>query len=48
MRAAGAWFIGGNLRGKPRVVPCYCGGAGAYRDECKAAADGGFAGFTFA
>ncbi|MEQ8662926.1 MAG: NAD(P)/FAD-dependent oxidoreductase [Gammaproteobacteria bacterium] len=47
-RAAGSWFMGGNIPGKPRVVLFYFGGAGAYRDECNAAAERGFEGFTLA
>ena len=47
-RAAGSWFMGGNIPGKPRVVLFYFGGAGAYRDECNAAADRGFEGFAIA
>lgn len=46
-RAKGSWFMGGNIPGKPRVVLFYFGGAGAYRDECNAAADRGFEGFEF-
>lgn len=45
-RAQGSWFMGGNIPGKPRVVLFYFGGAGAYRDECNAAADRGFEGFS--
>jgi cyclohexanone monooxygenase len=45
-RAQGSWFMGGNIPGKPRVVLFYFGGAGAYRDECNAAADRGFEAFV--
>jgi len=41
-----SWFLGDNIPGKPHVVLFYFGGAGAYRQECQAAADQGFAGFA--
>ena len=47
-RAAGSWFMGGNIPGKPRVVLFYFGGAGTHRGECNAAADRGFEGYAVA
>jgi cyclohexanone monooxygenase len=43
-----SWFLGDNVPGKPHVVLFHFGGAGLYRRECQAAADGGFEGFAFA
>ncbi|MDN5938485.1 MAG: NAD(P)/FAD-dependent oxidoreductase [Salinisphaera sp.] len=42
-----SWFLGANIPGKPQVVQYYFGGAGAYRQECEAAAQSGYEGFVF-
>ncbi len=41
-----SWFLGDNIPGKPHVVLFFFGGAGAYRQECQAAAERGFEGFA--
>lgn len=43
-----SWFMGDNIPGKPHAVLFYFGGAGAYREECTAAADQGYVGFEVA
>ena len=45
-RGRRSWFLGDNIPGKPHVVLFYFGGAGAYRQECRAALDRGFDGFA--
>ena len=39
--AAASWYMGANIKGKPRVFMPYIGGVGAYRKKCdQVAADG--------
>lgn len=45
-QAERSWFMGDNIPGKPHCVLFYFGGAGAYRQECLAAAEAGFEKFT--
>ena len=43
---ADSWYVGANIPGKARVfMPCV-NGLAIYRDECDAAADGGYGGFA--
>ena len=43
---ANSWYMGANIKGKPRVFMPYIGGVGVYREECDAIARDGFSGFT--
>ena len=45
-KGKGSWFLGKNIPGKPEVVLFYFGGAGAYRGECKEAAERGYDSFV--
>ena len=45
-RGRRSWFLGDNIPGKPHAVLFYFGGAGAYRQECRAALERGFEGFA--
>jgi len=47
-QAKRSWFMGDNIPGKPHAVLFYFGGAGKYREECRAAAEKGFEHFTVA
>ena len=41
-----SWYIGSNVRGKPRVFMPYVGGCGRYRRRCDEVAAAGYAGFA--
>ncbi|WP_433556123.1 flavin-containing monooxygenase [Pseudonocardia xinjiangensis] len=44
--SADSWYMGTNVRGKPRVFMPYIGGVGAYRQLCDEAATKGYEGFA--
>ncbi|MGJ4945456.1 flavin-containing monooxygenase [Bradyrhizobium sp. HKCCYLS1011] len=41
-----SWYLGSNVKGKPRRVLSYCGGVGAYRQKCDEVAASGYQGFA--
>ena len=41
-----SWYMGSNVKGKPRRLLSYIGGVGAYRQKCDAVAASGYAGFA--
>ncbi len=41
-----SWYMGSNVKGKPRRLLSYIGGVGAYRQKCDEAAAAGYAGFA--
>jgi cyclohexanone monooxygenase len=43
---ANSWYVGANIRGKPRIFMPYVGGVGTYRQKCADIAADGYAGFT--
>ena len=45
-QASSSWYLGANVPGKPRVFMPYVAKIGAYRRECDAAAESGYAGFV--
>ena len=40
-----SWYMGSNVKGKPRRLLSYIGGVGQYRDKCDEVARGGYTGF---
>ena len=42
---ANSWYVGANIRGKPKVFSLYVAGCGAYRRECDEIAASGYQGF---
>jgi cyclohexanone monooxygenase len=44
--SANSWYMGSNVKGKPRVFMPYIGGVGVYRDECDAVVAKDYEGFT--
>ncbi len=40
-----SWYMGSNVKGKPRRLLSYIGGVGAYRKKCDEVAQGGYRGF---
>jgi cation diffusion facilitator CzcD-associated flavoprotein CzcO len=43
---ANSWYMGSNVKGKPRVFMPYIGGVGVYREECDQVAAKDYDGFT--
>jgi cyclohexanone monooxygenase len=43
---ANSWYMGANVRGKPRVFMPYAGGVGEYRKKCDEVAAKGYEGFA--
>ena len=43
----GSWYLGANVRGKPRVFMPYAAGVGPYREICDEVASDGYRGFHF-
>jgi cyclohexanone monooxygenase/acetone monooxygenase len=41
-----SWYLGSNVKGKPRRVLSYTGGVGTYREKCDAVAASGYEGFA--
>jgi acetone monooxygenase (methyl acetate-forming) len=41
-----SWYMGSNVKGKPRRLLSYIGGVGAYRQRCDEVAASGYAGFV--
>ena len=41
-----SWYMGSNVKGKPRRLLSYIGGVGQYRDKCDEVAREGYAGFA--
>jgi acetone monooxygenase (methyl acetate-forming) len=41
-----SWYMGSNVKGKPRRLLSYIGGVGTYRQKCDAVAASGYAGFA--
>ncbi len=41
-----SWYLGSNVKGKPRRVLSYTGGVGTYRKKCDEVAAGGYRGFA--
>ena len=41
-----SWYMGSNVKGKPRRLLSYIGGVGTYRQKCDAVAANGYAGFA--
>lgn len=41
-----SWYMGSNVKGKPRRLLSYIGGVGTYRQKCDEVAAGGYAGFS--
>jgi len=44
---ARSWYVGDNIRGKPRVFMPYVGGCGRFRLECEKVVTEGYRGFEF-
>ncbi len=44
--SANSWYMGSNVKGKPRVFLPYIGGVGVYREECDAVVAKDYEGFT--
>jgi cation diffusion facilitator CzcD-associated flavoprotein CzcO len=44
--SANSWYMGSNVKGKPRVFMPYIGGVGVYREECDTVVAKGYEGFT--
>ena len=43
----GSWYLGANVKGKPRIFMPYAAGVGAYREVCNQVTAKGYEGFTF-
>ena len=43
----GSWYLGANVKGKPRIFMPYAAGVGAYREVCNQVTAKGYQGFTF-
>lgn len=43
----GSWYLGANVKGKPRIFMPYAGGVGPYREICDAVSADGYRGFSF-
>ncbi|MBT3427706.1 MAG: NAD(P)/FAD-dependent oxidoreductase [Gammaproteobacteria bacterium] len=43
----GSWYLGANVKGKPRVFMPYAAGVGPYREICDQIAEAGYRGFRF-
>lgn len=43
----GSWYLGANVKGKPRIFMPYAAGVGAYREVCDQVTAKGYEGFTF-
>ncbi len=43
----GSWYLGANVKGKPRIFMPYAGGVGPYREICDAITADGYKGFSF-
>lgn len=43
----GSWYLGANVKGKPRIFMPYAGGVGPYRQICDAVTADGYRGFSF-
>jgi hypothetical protein len=41
-----SWYMGSNVKGKPRRLLSYIGGVGAYRQKCDEVAANNYAGFA--
>jgi cation diffusion facilitator CzcD-associated flavoprotein CzcO len=44
---AQTWYVGANIKGKPRGLPMFTGGFAKYREYCSAAAADGYRNFAF-
>jgi cation diffusion facilitator CzcD-associated flavoprotein CzcO len=44
---AQTWYVGANVKGKPRGLPMFTGGFAKYREYCSAAAADGYRNFAF-
>jgi len=43
----GSWYLGANVKGKPRVFMPYAAGVGPYREICDQVVEDGYTGFRF-
>ena len=43
----GSWYLGANVKGKPRIFMPYAGGVGPYREICDGVTAAGYRGFIF-
>ena len=43
----GSWYLGANVKGKPRVFMPYAAGVGPYREICDQIVENGYTGFQF-
>lgn len=43
----GSWYLGANVKGKPRIFMPYAGGVGPYREICDAVTTDNYRGFSF-
>ncbi|MBT5155640.1 MAG: NAD(P)/FAD-dependent oxidoreductase [Gammaproteobacteria bacterium] len=43
----GSWYLGANVKGKPRIFMPYAAGVGVYREVCDQVTAKGYEGFTF-
>jgi len=43
----GSWYLGANVKGKPRVFMPYAAGVGPYREICDQVVEDGYTGFQF-
>ncbi|MBO6656172.1 MAG: NAD(P)/FAD-dependent oxidoreductase [Pseudomonadales bacterium] len=43
----GSWYLGANVKGKPRIFMPYAAGVGPYREICDAITADGYKGFSF-
>lgn len=43
----GSWYLGANVKGKPRIFMPYAAGVGAYREVCDSVVKQGYKGFQF-
>jgi cyclohexanone monooxygenase len=43
----GSWYLGANVKGKPRVFMPYAAGVGPYREICDQVVEDGYTGFEF-
>ena len=43
----GSWYLGANVKGKPRIFMPYAGGVGLYREVCDEITADNYRGFTF-
>jgi cyclohexanone monooxygenase len=43
----GSWYLGANVKGKPRIFMPYAAGVGVYREVCDQVTTKGYEGFKF-